>query len=68
MQPEEVKAARKALGLTQEGLAAALRLQGVNAKDTVRSWESGNRPISGPAAVAIAYMLRFGPLDNPPKN
>lgn len=63
-EPDEIKAARKALGLTQEGLARALGLQGANSKDTVRSWEDGRRPISGPASVAIAYMLRFGPHED----
>lgn len=58
MSPEEVKAARLELGLTQAELAERLRLSGANAGDTVRSWESGKRPISGPAQVAIEYMLK----------
>lgn len=56
---EDVRAARQKLGLTQEGLADALLLTGPYGKDTVRSWESGRRPISGPAQVAIALMVKL---------
>jgi len=56
MTPAEVCAARKALGLSQTGLAKALRL-GPNGGRTVRRWESGETPISGPAQVAIQLML-----------
>lgn len=57
--PDEIKAFRAAEGLTQEQLAARLRL---SHKDTVRAWESGKTPISGPAAVVIrmVQMLREG--------
>jgi DNA-binding transcriptional regulator YiaG len=57
MAPAEVKSARLALGYTQQQLADALGLTGEYAADTVRSWESGRRPISGPASVAIRMML-----------
>ncbi len=57
MTPAEVKAARKRLGYTQSQLADALRLSQPYGKDVVRSWESGRRPISGPAQVAIGLML-----------
>lgn len=57
MSPAELRAARKTLGLTQRGLADALRLTGPYGKDTVRSWESGRRKISGPATVAIEALL-----------
>jgi DNA-binding transcriptional regulator YiaG len=60
--PAEFRDARKALGLTQDGMAAALDLVGVNRSDTIRSWEKGRRPISGPAATAVRYMLKFGLL------
>jgi DNA-binding transcriptional regulator YiaG len=63
MTPKEVAAARAGLGMTLEQLADALRLDRPYGKDVVRSWEKGRRPISGPAAVALRYMLRFGPLD-----
>jgi DNA-binding transcriptional regulator YiaG len=54
--------ARQKLGLTQEGLADALMLTGPYGKDTVRSWESGRRPISGPAQVAISLMVKLREL------
>lgn len=57
--PDEIKAFRAAEGLTQEGLARKLRL---GHKDTVRGWERGRAPISGPAAIVIrmVQMLREG--------
>jgi DNA-binding transcriptional regulator YiaG len=58
MSPADLKSARKALGLTQQGLADALLLTGPYAKDVVRSWEAGRRPISGPAVKAIQLMLK----------
>jgi DNA-binding transcriptional regulator YiaG len=57
MAPDEIKAARAALGVTQTELADALELEGIFGKDTVRNWERGKRPISGPARVAVRLML-----------
>ena len=58
---EQVAAARSALGLTQAELADALELgeglKSKNGKDTVRNWERNARPITGPARVAIRFML-----------
>lgn len=48
------KAARKALGMSQREIAAALR---VSDGRTVRRWEAGDRDVPGPAEVAVAYML-----------
>jgi DNA-binding transcriptional regulator YiaG len=62
MKPDEIKAARLQLGMTQAQLAAALGLDGATAKDTFRQWESGRRPISGTAAQCLRYLLKFGPL------
>jgi DNA-binding transcriptional regulator YiaG len=53
MTGEDVKLIRKALGLTQSQLAEWLRLQGQDAGQTVRSWEAGRRPVTGPAEVAM---------------
>jgi DNA-binding transcriptional regulator YiaG len=50
---DEVRQARTALGLTREAFGAQL---GVSA-ETVRTWESGKRPCSGPAAVLIRRLL-----------
>ena len=56
MTPFEIKAARNTLGLSANGLAEALRL-GKGGGRTVRRWEAGDTPISGPASVAIEMML-----------
>ena len=55
--PDNIRDARRALGFTQSQMADALELEGRFGKDTVRSWESGKRPISGPARVAIRLLL-----------
>lgn len=61
MTPAELKAARERLGLTQNGLAEALRL-GKNGGRHIRKLESGQHPISGPISVAVEFMLAFHPL------
>lgn len=64
MTPEDIKSARKQLGLTQAELAAWLELSGKYAARTVRSWEAGEKPISGPARVAIrAFLAGFRPTE-----
>jgi len=56
MTPANVRVARLALGMTQDQLAVALRM-GTDGKRAIRRWETGDRPISGPAMVAIEAML-----------
>lgn len=56
MQPNDMKAARLSLGMSQRQLAETLRM-GLDGGRAVRRWESGDRPISGPASVAIEAML-----------
>jgi len=56
MTPAAVKSARKALGLTQSELGLALRLSPDEGR-TVRNWESGRNPISGPASLALEALL-----------
>ena len=56
MSPNEVRDARRALGLTQHELAVLLRMGG-DGKRSVRRWEAGDREISGPASVAIEALL-----------
>ncbi len=51
-----LRAARQRLELSAEGLAARLRL-GNNGGRTVRRWEAGEVPISGPAQVAVEFLL-----------
>ena len=57
MKPAAVTAARKALGLSQQGLAEALRL-GPNGERTIRRWEQGDVPITGPASLALEMMVQ----------
>jgi DNA-binding transcriptional regulator YiaG len=56
MLPDDVRDARRAMGLTQHDLAVLLRMGG-DGKRAVRRWEAGDRHISGPASVAIEAML-----------
>jgi DNA-binding transcriptional regulator YiaG len=63
--PNTIRDARRALGFTQSQLAHALELLGPYGKDTVRAWESGKRPISGPARAAIRLMLEKAEAANP---
>jgi hypothetical protein len=51
-----LRAARQTLGLSADGLAERLRL-GSNGGRTVRRWEAGEVPVSGPAQVAIELLL-----------
>lgn len=53
MTPAEVKAIRERAGLTQSGLAALLRISDLR---TIRRWESGDIPISGPASVVLELI------------
>ena len=66
MTPEEVKAARAILGMTQKQLAEALELNAEFSKDTVRGWEAGRRAVGGPEGVAIRLMVEFHRLNPPP--
>lgn len=56
MTPDQLKEARRKLGLSTAGLARVLRL-GAGGARTVRRWESGESGIPGPAQVAIEFML-----------
>ena len=50
MTPEELKSARHALGLSAEGFASFVGVQGGR---TVRKWEAGDRDIPGPVQVLV---------------
>lgn len=59
---ERLKAARHALDLTTSEMAAAVGLQGRNAKDDLRKMEDGARPVTGPvlvAAEALALLVEI---------
>jgi hypothetical protein len=46
---------RTALGLSLNQMAAELLIAGDR---NLRRWEDGHHPVSGPAWVALSYMLR----------
>ena len=56
MTPEEIVRIRRALGLSQSGLA--LRIGVV--KGTVSAWEQGRSRCRGPAALALAALAEEG--------
>ncbi len=53
----ELKEIRTQLGLTQRGLAEALKMSGENARRTVRRWEKQTTPIPGSVTIALRYLL-----------
>lgn len=57
MTPEELRNARKAMGLTQSALAKALRLSPKNGDRSVRIWETDGNTIPGPVQVAVECLL-----------
>jgi len=52
--PAEVKAARRALGLSAEKFARVIGIQGFR---TIQRWESGSNDIPGPARVLIYLIM-----------
>ena len=59
MTPQQFKSARKTLGLTQKGMAELLRLSPKTGARTIRAWEAGDTPISGPASLALELHLKL---------
>lgn len=57
MTPVDLRTARKALGLTQSGLAKALRLSEKNGDRSVRIWETDGNTVPGPVQVAVEFMV-----------
>lgn len=64
--PEQIKAARLALGLTPRGLGELLLLSPLNGQDRVLDWEAGDRQITGPASQAIRFALAIMKLEPAP--
>lgn len=60
MKPSKIRAMRREMGMTQRELAAALRLQPASGRNTVRDWETGKRPITGPASMALECLYHHG--------
>jgi DNA-binding transcriptional regulator YiaG len=54
VKPDEVKAIRKRLGLTQAALATQLGVR----REAVARWEIGTRPVTGPVALAIRSLKK----------
>lgn len=56
---DDVVRARAELGMTQVEFAAALRIKGWNAAQTIQRWESGKNKggVPGPVTVAIEALL-----------
>jgi DNA-binding transcriptional regulator YiaG len=52
--PDELRAARTALGLSAEGFARLVR---VESGRTVRRWEAGERDIPGPVEVLASALM-----------
>lgn len=61
MTPSDIKKLRKELGLTQSGLAELIGLKS-NGEKTIRDWENERRPITGPAALVMRYIKKYGLL------
>lgn len=57
MNPADLRTARKALGLTQKGLAEALQM-GKHGWQSISKWERDGSTIPGPVAVAVELLLR----------
>jgi hypothetical protein len=65
MRPQDMRDARGQLGklwglgrpLRMAELGRLLRLQGRDVGATIRDWERGKSPISGPASVAVRALL-----------
>lgn len=53
MTPAEFKSIRLSLGLSQQRLAGALRL---NSGRAIRAYESGEREISGPVSLLMELL------------
>lgn len=54
--PAQLKRARLRLGISQSELGRRLRL-GSDPGRLIRRWEAGDVPVSGPASVAVEYMI-----------
>jgi hypothetical protein len=70
MTGNDLRDARKTLGemwglrrpLTMNEMGAVLRLTGKDPGATIRDYERGKNPISGPISLAVEMLLQGGPL------
>lgn len=58
MQPNEFKRIREWMELSVRELAKIIR---ISDSRSVREYEEGTRPISGPLSRLMEYLERFGP-------
>lgn len=74
MTPDQLRDARATLGqmyglerpLNLTEMGRALRLRGRDIAQSVRNWERGHTPISGPLSIAVEAMLAgFTPTPTP---
>ena len=59
---EEIKAARAALGLTQQQLGEQLGYTGENAQRYVSDWEAGRRKVPRDKVKALSALLHLDPI------
>lgn len=57
MTPDELKTIRTKLKLSQKELGQKLELGGPRPDRVIRRWEAGDAKISGPASVALRFMV-----------
>lgn len=70
MTPETFRSIRKAAGLSANELAKKLRVADGR---TVRHWEAGDRPVTGPVSLAMLAIARdvgngWEPIETAPKD
>lgn len=53
MTPTQFKAIRQRAGLTQSALATLLR---ISDSRTIRRWEDGSRPVTGPVSLLMELL------------
>jgi len=63
MTPTQIKLIRKALKLSQNDLADRLRLSPQTGGRTVRAWEAGKYPITGPASLALEFIAQANGIE-----
>ena len=56
MTPTDLRELRTALGLSQQGLADALGLEGTHARHTVAAWEAGRSRITERTAKSVRLL------------
>lgn len=69
MTPADLRTARKALGLTQSGLAKALRM-GKHGWQTISKWERDdfNGAIPGPVTLALECLINHSGRAHQPQS